>query len=390
MALMLTGCGLHFRGHGRTSERALPTIRWNEVGASKWDDFQTHLQAGIDAGVSAPVSFSTISISGGAHKSDGFVLAANGVMYAPPYGDATGAILKFDPKTGVTSRFGALGAASYPGAVLGLNGKIYAVPERNSSDILEIDPATDAIRLIPTPAVTTPCGGNAKWAGTVVAPNGKIYGIPACADHIVEYDPITDVAQLIGEDYSGCSYCWTRATLAPNGKIYGMPNVELDGRAVVVDPTTGTSSRLTGFGSVVRKCGTALSLDGSIWGFPCNGMVMDILRIDSDTDTVTRPVTTADAHQIWSGVPGPNGKIYAHDGRNGGGDIVEFDPATQSIVKYDGVFPAGAYSEGGQVGFDGKIYYSPLNSDQISVIEIHPNLIPDKNVVLSPYFNGSH
>lgn len=393
MALFLgAGCGVKFNLNPddflTPVTSTLPSISWTSVGATQWTNFNTHLTAVKTAGTTAAPSFSTVTILSGAHQGDGFVLAPNGYMYSVPYGGGLD-VLKFDPIAGTTSRFGNLGGAWYPGAVLGLNGKIYAFPERNSSNMIEIDPATDTIRTIVTPVVTTPCGGNAKWSGAAVAPNGKIYGIPACADHIVEYDPNTDIASLVGSDYTGCFYCWTRASLAPNGKIYGMPNMQTLGQPVSLDPNTNTSTLLPGVGAVSRTCGTALTLNGLMFGFPCGGATLEVRAIDSNTDTFNLAYSFGAAPAIWSGVPGPNGKIYAHNGMVAG-QLVEFDPDTLTVTTYPGVIPAGADSEGGQIGPDGKMYWAPYNGDKIFVIDMHLARTPDINVILSPYFNGAH
>ena len=83
----------------------------------------------------------------------------------------------------------------YNGGVLAPNGKIYGIPDGETSTILEIDPSDPgSAKPIPIPSYTS--GG---WGGGVLAPNGKIHGIPNGTNTILEIDPSDpeDAATLI-------------------------------------------------------------------------------------------------------------------------------------------------------------------------------------------------
>ena len=79
--------------------------------------------------------------------------------------------------------------------------------------------------VLGSPFVTTQLfgslSGTNKWRGGVLAPNGKIYGIPFNSTQVLEVDPATQTTQLFGS-LSGANK-WGGGVLAPNGKIYGIP-----------------------------------------------------------------------------------------------------------------------------------------------------------------------
>jgi outer membrane protein assembly factor BamB len=126
-----------------------------------------------------------------------------------------------------------------------------------------------------------------------------------------------------------------------------------------------------------------------LYGFPCNGSTDTVRRIDPVAKTNTVAVNLAAMPAIWTGVAASNGKIYAHDG-SVAGNILEFDPSDNSYQVYAGAAPAAAYSEGGMMALDGKLYFAPLGGDQIFVVDAHPGFAPDRNLLLSPYLNGAH
>ena len=88
-----------------------------------------------------------------------------------------------------TQLFGSLsGAGKWFGGVLAPNGKIYGIPS-NSTQVLEIDPATQTTQLFGS------LSGTNKWAGGVLAPNGKIYGVPGDSTQVLEIDKSTITKQ---------------------------------------------------------------------------------------------------------------------------------------------------------------------------------------------------
>lgn len=148
-------------------------------------------------------------------------LAPNGKLYCPPYTGAT-RVLKVDPLSKVTSLVGNVynGAGKWYGAALAPNGKIYCAPA-NSTQVLEIDPKTDATRLV------GPSFGAeiAKWIGITLAPNGKLYCIPYRETRLLEIDTSNKdniVFNLLSVNHAGGDKYYA-AALAPNGKIYSPP-----------------------------------------------------------------------------------------------------------------------------------------------------------------------
>jgi streptogramin lyase len=349
------------------------------VGPAKWPAFKAAIDATIALGTTGPATaaFLTAPVTS---VMDGVVLAPNGFIYGIPYGSDV--IIKIDPTTDTISSFGAglVGPGGYPGGVLGLNGKIYAVPEFSSSSILEIDPATDGIRLIPITGFNM-VGCARAFQGTAVAPNGKIYGLPACSDKVLEYDPATDTYQLIGGVPAG-TWRWVRAILAPNGKIYGMPQNASD--VAVIDPATSTLS-LIPLGASGRACGATLAPNGLIYGFDCNGTTnVVVINPANDTAAITNPL--ASANNGWSSVLGPDGNIY---NTTSFAKVMKFDTGTSAITYLAGA-PAPAYSEGMVLAPNGKIYFAPYSTNQVMVVDPHAVANFPLDLLLSPYLNGSH
>jgi hypothetical protein len=114
----------------------------------------------------------------------GAALAADGMIYAVP--DGAPGVLRIDSAhepVEVTVIAGLGG--SYDGAALAASGAVFAMPW-NSSTIGVYAPATQGHATLAAPAQAAAAG---LWAGGTLGLDGKIYGVPDHATHILEIDP---------------------------------------------------------------------------------------------------------------------------------------------------------------------------------------------------------
>jgi hypothetical protein len=202
----------------------------------------------------------------GSNKWGGGVLAPNGKIYGIPRNSTT--VLEIDPATNTTTTFGSLsGSNKWRGGVLAPNGKIYGIPF-DSTTVLEIDPATN------TTTTFGSLSGSSKWVGGVLAPNGKIYGIPLSSTTVLEIDPVAQTTTTFGS-LSG-SNKWIGGVLAPNGKIYGIP---LSSTTVLeIDPVAQTTTTFGSLSGSNKWVGGVLAPNGKIYGIPFDSTT--VLEID--------------------------------------------------------------------------------------------------------------
>jgi hypothetical protein len=177
------------------------------------------------------------------------------VIYMPPFAESGPAgpnrgerARKFIIATQVTTEIGTNYPAStfqnnkWGTSTLAPNGKIYCFPFNartgGVSQVLEIDPVTDATALVALTGVTA---GNTMYYSSCLSPDGNfIYASPLSATHVLKFDwrtnTFTQPAGLSVGAFGGAKY--SGLSSAPNGLIYMFPqdNANIE----VIDPATDT------------------------------------------------------------------------------------------------------------------------------------------------------
>lgn len=200
-------------------------------------------------------------------------LAPNGKIYCPPAqgnrilvintNTESVSINDFSPIGISTSYYYGITNANWGGSVLAPNGKIYAVPQRETS-VLEIDPFVGTATTFGSLGTS-----GAKWWGAVLAPNGKIYGIPQTATTILEIDPVSRTATTFGNIstfLSAGQYSYG-ASLGADGKIYILPNNHT--KIIQLDPETKTLSLYKTLPQKFSSISGVLAPDGNLYCIPC-------------------------------------------------------------------------------------------------------------------------
>ena len=146
----------------------------------------------------------------------------------------------------------AAGSPSWKGGAA-INGKIFLCPY-SANHVLEFDPLTDT--MSGSDQISSDIdGGNAQWFGGVKL-NGKLYCIPLNSDYVLVYDTATGLAS--NGDTSpkipavdAVTNRWSRG-VSLNGRVYGVP-LNAD-HLLIVDGTTGTSRFSTAIVMSIACC----------------------------------------------------------------------------------------------------------------------------------------
>jgi len=165
---------------------------------------------------------------------------------------------------------------------------------------------------------------------TVDAGNGFMYVIPFVETDILKINISTGIITSFGS-FTASVPKWFSAEVAPNGKIYCIPYYDDD--VLVIDPSNDTTSTLaipTSTGVFEKWSTSAITVSGVIYCFPRGATVSSILKIDTNTDTVTEFGTITGKY--FSCGLSSNGFIYAF-GRTGD-DYLKLNPATDAISTF--------------------------------------------------------
>ena len=103
---------------------------------------------------------------------------------------------------------------------------------------------------------------------------------------------------------------WWGGALAPNGNIYFAPYAATN--VLVLNPTTGSTSNLTGIGSGgTYSSGCILGPNGNIYFAPYGATAVGVLNPTTGaTSSVSNAGTTFTSGGWFGGVLAPNGNIY--------------------------------------------------------------------------------
>lgn len=291
-------------------------------------------------------------IPSGANKWHGAALAPNGKIYAAPYQHPS--ILEFDPTTKEVDFIGDFGSnGNYLGAVTGLDGHIYFIPHTFHRGVLELDPDNGETYLH-TPSV--PIGYGSPFAGGVLAPNGKIYFVPQNDSSILEFDTVNKTSVAI--PVKSGSIKWTGGILAPNGNLYFFPFDDTE--VLELNPNTHA---INYFGTVSGQYPGGVIKDGIAYGAPRSPNT--ILKIDTSDNSIDFIGNFPGSNKFTSGCLLPNGNILFTP--HNSDKILEFNPETGEVKRY-GNFPSNNSHSGAILAPDGSVYLIPRSADFIAEI----------------------
>lgn len=245
---------------------------------------------------------------------------------------------------------------AFSGGVLGLNGKIYTVPN-SATTIVEFDPDNNTSRVIVTGLSST----TYKWMGGALASNGNIYCMPRNAGTILEINPYSKKHTLIGTGIT----VYNGTVLAPNGKIYGMPYSGVTGNILEFDPI---SKEYSTFGNVGTNTyyGGVVGPNGKIYAMPENNLNVLVIDVyNKTTSYISAPSSITGPQKYGGGVLTPNGKIYCVP--VDATEILVIDTLTNTTY---GIPTYGTSNKwnGGALAPDGHIYFMPDSANSSSGI----------------------
>ncbi|MBT1700146.1 T9SS type A sorting domain-containing protein [Fulvivirgaceae bacterium PWU4] len=306
---------------------------------------------------------------------------SNGKLYGlTQWGGANGegAILQFDPATGVFQSVVALGLTLGGRPVYGFteapNGKLYCV---TNIRLLELNPATVSV----TQRHEFPSEGTNSGGTLTKAYNGKLYGIspvgisgPRGTIFSFDYTTNTFETKIDFNKATNGAYPLGNLVKAGNGKLYGTvsrggPNNL--GFIFELDPATGAVTKkidFTGTNGATPSGGMSLANNGKLYGMTTNGGSQGLgvlFEYDpaSNTYTKKKDFTSPNGQNPTGDLTlASNGKFYGLLPTNfevPSGYLFEYDPATdafQSKISFnsavDGRMPDGTLTQAG----NGKLY----------------------------------
>ena len=300
-------------------------------------------------------------------KWHGGVIGLDGRLYAIPCSGTS--VLVVDPMRGTANTFGNVGgtqAYKWNCAAVAADGTIFAMPSHHPS-VLAIDPRCRTVSLLGHHH-----GSGSKWNYAVASPiDGNVYGLPFDASTLLVIDPATRLTKEISGNFGKGKYKWRVGLLAPDGRIFGIPYNAAD--VLVIDPAAGGSSRLLPLPpSVARQPakwnGGVIGADGALYGIPCDSSA--VLRIDLRTDRIELlGEGLGQGRSKWrNGVLDPrSGRIFGIPFDASG--VLVIEPASR-MVRVIGALGSqrGKWADGA-LGSDGRLYACPHTAPAVLVID---------------------
>lgn len=316
------------------------------------NDARNFPKPGISLTDLSPLSVITEEYSAG-------VLAQNNKIYcAPNQGTAA---LEINISTGEYTEFGSITAAQgFVSGALAPNGKIFYVSETGTK-ILELDPFA---KTLTEHDILNP--SNTGFGGIVLGSDGLLYLIPSASTQAVEFDPDLISITYIGSTYSTDTGKWSGGCIGSNGKIYGAPYN--NGSILEID-TVGKTTRLITIASVTtfaRWSGATMAQNSKIYFTPFNENKVGILNTADDSIEYIDVVMTGN-NKYKSGILGFNGRIYHIPYESD--YILETNPVDNSVSEF--IYPTISDTKkffGACSDVNGIIYSVPANSDSKSLV----------------------
>ena len=201
--------------------------------------------------------------------------------------------------------------------------------------------------------------GEGEYWGTVAGKNGFIYGIPFWARRVIKFDAVVKSTTHIGPDF-GIRCKWSRGTMTDSGIIYCIPCYNSDHGILKIDTNTDTVTELDvnilpeqGH-EMWESCATALN--GCIYFMPQRAR--RIMKLDPNNNDAMSSVgdDLGDGDCKYCGtVVGIDGCVYGIPKQTK--RIVKYDPINDT-TSFIGQESNGFYkcSGNGALGRDGYIY----------------------------------
>ena len=171
------------------------------------------------------------------------IIGIDGCVYGVPY--YSNCIVKYDPINDTTSFVGEVADKEFmcSGGVLARDGCIYALA--TDSRVLKIDTTNNYHCFVGNSIESHHylfSDFDKGWGNAILGIDGCIYWPPADASRILKYDPHTNQASLVGDDYEGerpyfegfALEIWNGGCLASDGVIYCFPGGAR--RILTIDP----------------------------------------------------------------------------------------------------------------------------------------------------------
>jgi hypothetical protein len=229
------------------------------------------------------------------------------------------------------------------GGVLAPNGYIYCAPWENTT-ILKINPVND------TQVGIGSFVGSLKYCGGVLASNGKIYFIPSSAAQVLVLDPSDDTTYTFGTGtFTSSGMAWLGGCLDKTGKyIYCAPWA--GSKVLKINTETDTVTELGSYGGGNKWGGGAMGSNGHLYFSPVD--VTTVMKIDTDTDNISLIGSLSSAGNKWySAVTSKEGNIYFL--------TLSAEPHLKLTLPgetFSNVTSTVSSSWGGTLGVDGLIY----------------------------------
>lgn len=284
--------------------------------------------------------------------------------------------------------------SGYSNSTLAPNGKLYFAPG-GQDRILEFDPITNAFQKVGQVLA----GGTIedKYIGSALAPNGNIYFSPSNANQILELNPNTLNTQLVGVNLGAGGYKYSSITLAENGKMY-LGGLSGANEILEFNPNTYATQSFGYTGGSFNYIGGRLATNGKIYLAPF--FANQILEIDTNTLTTQLVGQSLSGSFKYQNVKlARNGNLYFTP-RNAT-QVLELNTAIMTTQLVGSTDIAGGKYISGEIGLNGKLYLSPFSGSQ-KVLEFDTNtyasqqvggnyngyggakLAPNGNIYLSP------
>ena len=318
------------------------------------------------ATTTATMDISRLGEFSGAWKWHGAVIGLDGRLYAIPCSGTS--VLVVDPTQGTAATFGNVGgtqAYKWNRAAVAADGTIFAMPSHHPA-VLAIDPRRRSASLLGHHH-----GSGSKWNYAVASPiDGNVYGLPFDASTLLVIDPVSRLTKETGNFGKG-KYKWRVGLLAPDGRIFGIPYNAAD--VLVIDPAAGGSTRLLPLPpSMARQPakwnGGVVGADGALYGIPCDSSA--VLRIDPSTDRIELlGQGLGQGRSKWrNGVLDPrSGRIFGIPFDASG--VLVIEPATRTVRVVGALGSQRGKWADGALGGDGRLYACPHTAPTVLVID---------------------
>ena len=377
-----------------------------------------------------PVSFIVTKVDdldnvNGAVPLGSLVQGGGGLLYgmcANGGGDGAGVIFSFNPGNLTYAKLKDFDFSSgyYPHGSLmkGIDGKLYGMTYKGGNNNNGVLFSFECSTLTYTKLNDFDGANGAEPLGSLVqAPDGKIYGMTSDGGNanlgvIFSFDPNTSNYTIEKNfDNADGTSPFSNMTLANDGKFYGTTfqgGVNNGGVIFSFDPSADSYIKLKDFGTDImgqRPSGHLLrAADGKLYGMTPLGGAHNLGVVYSYDPIVSTYKKLIDfdssngANPFGGFVQDAGGKLYAltnKGGKNDGGVLFSFDPATSTYTKLNDFGPVDGDNPYGSLmqSADGKFYGLTCNAGKFgfgSIFSFDPANSTFKKLYDFNYKNGAN